>query len=90
MTHESPNTDPWRYRRRFLMIYTAFVIIIVSASVFSPSDVEVAKVTISAGLMSLAGVVGTYVFGAAWERKEMEAPKTRPYGNDDGWSSEGN
>ena len=75
MTHESPNTDPWRYRRRFLMMYSAFVMVIVIRSVFSEDmDPEVAKVVISSGLMSLGGVVSAYVFGAAWERKEMEKP----------------
>lgn len=83
MTGESPNNDPWKYRRRFMVAYTAFVMTIVFKSVFYPlgiemfgvqvfsGDAEVAKVTISAGLTSLGAVVGAYVFGAAWERHKM-------------------
>lgn len=72
MTHESPQTDPWRYRRRFLFAYTVFVMVLVGKSVFDPVDPEIAKVTISSGLTSLAGVVAAYVFGAAYERHKME------------------
>lgn len=75
--------DPWKYRRRFLFAYTAFVMIMVTKSVFLPTDVEignwtihgdaeVAKVVISTGFTTLGGVVAAYVFGAAWERKALK------------------
>jgi len=75
--------DPWKYRRRFLFAYTAFIMLMVTKAVFFPAgltiggliiagDPEVAKVVISTGFTTLGAVVAAYVFGAAWERKTIQ------------------
>lgn len=57
----------WKYRRRYLIAVTAFVMgLMLWATVMLPGA-EIAETIISNGYYVLASFTAIYVFGAAWE-----------------------
>ena len=64
-----PPKDNWKYRRRFLVAYTASVLLLIKWVVLNGHDTVVAQTLVSVGLTSLAGLNSAYIFGAAWENK---------------------
>lgn len=73
--------DPWKYRRRFLLAYTAFVLAMTGWIIFKESDTAVAETFISVSWPSLAALVGAYVIGATWEMRPAQTTQTvvQPY-----------
>lgn len=65
--------DPWKYRRRFLLAYTSFVLAMTGWIIFKESDTAVAETFISVSWPSLAALVGAYVIGATWEMRPAQA-----------------
>jgi hypothetical protein len=71
----------WKYRRRYLIVVTAFIMaLMVHAAVFIPA-LEVASVILTNGMWALVAFVGTYVFGAVWDHQNQRNSVTKEVKN---------
>lgn len=61
--------DPWRYRRRFMTLTWVFSAATIWLVIFRETDPAVAQTAITMAFGVLGSSLGTYVFGAAWEKK---------------------
>lgn len=57
----------WKYRRRYLIAVTAFVMGLMIWATMVITKEELAEVIVSNGYYVLASFTAIYVFGAAWE-----------------------
>lgn len=57
----------WKYRRRYLIAVTAFVMGLMLWAALGIPGAEIAETIISNGYYVLASFTAIYVFGAAWE-----------------------
>lgn len=66
MLKDSPRGS-WKNRRIYLLIVTAFCMFAIVACMFAPVPLGVATTVVPAAFFLLAAMVGSYVFGAAWD-----------------------
>jgi len=67
MTTATIDQQNWKYRRRYLVAVTAFVMGLMLWAAFGVPDKEIAETIITNGYYVLASFTAIYVFGAAWE-----------------------
>jgi hypothetical protein len=58
----------WIVRRRFMMVIIAFCMAVVTWTLLSGRDDKVAEAALTMSFTVIATTVGSYVFGAAWEK----------------------
>jgi hypothetical protein len=63
----------WRFRRRYLVVVTAFTMALMGFSVVYRADQVVSETVVSMGFVGLIGYVGSYVFGAVWDHNNIRA-----------------
>ena len=82
MAHTT-NSDPWRFRRRFMLAVCAFCMWIVTYIIVFDKTGGAAETAVSMGFMTLASSLAAYVFGAAWETvkapQQQYVPQYNPY-----------
>jgi hypothetical protein len=60
---------PWTVRRRLIIVVSAFCMLTVAYCLWHRLDSKVAEAAVTMAFTTLMGIVGSYVFGAAWEDK---------------------
>ena len=63
-----PHGD-WSFRKKFVTAITAFCMVIISYIIYENRTDEVAKETIESSFEVIGFILGTYVVGAVWEKK---------------------
>lgn len=65
------NTDAdkhnWKFRRRYLIAVTAFIMLLMAWAALGKSGESLGEVILTNGMWVLVGFTGTYVFGATWD-----------------------
>lgn len=65
----------WTNRRRWIFGTTAFCMLVVAYCLYTGSDARIYETALNASFMLLGSVGGSYIFGAAWEHKQIAASK---------------
>lgn len=74
---------PWKLRRRIINLTLLFCAGIVIWLVIDGRDTNLAAATVNAAFLLAGMVIGSYVFGAAWDdRNVMKATGLEAYGAD--------
>jgi len=58
---------PWTRRRRFMYLVSAFLMIVIGYALIRDLTSAVAEAAVTMSILGLLGIVGSYVFGAAWQ-----------------------
>lgn len=61
------NNYQWAKRRRFMYVVSAFLMIVVGYALIRDLESAVAEAAVTMSIIGLLGIVGSYVFGAAWQ-----------------------
>ena len=61
------NNYSWKRRRRYMCAVTAFTMGVIVWILWSGRDTRVAETAMTMSWLCLIGIVGAYVFGAAWQ-----------------------
>lgn len=67
--HDRPNegVGSWKMRRRFMWIISGFCMWTITYILLKNLDTRVAETAVMSSFLCLGGIVGSYVFGAAWQ-----------------------
>lgn len=57
----------WARRRKFMYIVTGFCMVSVAYVLFKDMQGSVAETTVTMSFLAIISIVGSYVFGAAWQ-----------------------
>lgn len=69
----------WRWRRFFLWAVNVFCGWVIGYSLVERLDTRVAETAVMFAFLTMAGSVGSYVFGAVWDdRNKMQLLGTQP------------
>lgn len=71
----NPAMSSWTVRRRFMFAVSAFCALAISYVLVARLDTTPADTAVTMGFFTLATIVGSYVFGAAWE--DISASKSK-------------
>lgn len=63
----NPQSSSWKIRRRFMFVVAAFCMLSVAYVLYRGLDTGPADTAVTMAFIVLLGIVGSYVFGAAWE-----------------------
>ncbi|HVL29546.1 MAG TPA: hypothetical protein VM326_02350 [Sphingomicrobium sp.] len=63
----NPHQSSWAVRRKFMFAVSAFCMAAISYCLLRNLDTKVAEAAVTFAFLTLGGIVGSYVFGAAWE-----------------------
>ncbi|MCK5600423.1 hypothetical protein KAR91_01035 [Candidatus Pacearchaeota archaeon] len=64
MTEEKPT---WKNRRRYMLAVSLFCAATITYVLATQLDTKPAETAVMFAFLTLAGIVGSYVFGAVWE-----------------------
>ena len=64
MTGEKPT---WKNRRRYMVAVSLFCAGVITYVLATKLDTKPAETAVMFAFLTLAGIVGSYVFGAVWE-----------------------
>lgn len=65
MTSETgPN---WERRRRFMYCVTLWIALAITWVLYKGLDTQPAEAMVTIGLITIGGIVGSYVFSATWQ-----------------------
>lgn len=67
----------WKIRRRFMFITCLFCAVVIAFILVADLDTEVAETALTMSFLTLMSVVGSYVFGAAWDDKNARESNVR-------------
>ena len=67
----------WAMRRRFLFSVTAFCALVIGYVLVTGKEGEVAEAAVTAAFLLIAGVTGSYVFGATWSDRVVLSERRR-------------
>lgn len=59
----------WKIRRRFMFSIAGFCVWVISYVLYSGLNTAAADTAITMSFLTLISIVGSYVFGAAWDDK---------------------
>lgn len=57
----------WTKRRRFMYLVAAFCALVIGYVLWNDMTSSVAETAVAFSFICLGGIVGSYVFGAAWQ-----------------------
>lgn len=57
----------WKMRRRFMWAVTLFCMYCITHVMWDGRDTRVNETIVMAAFLCMGGIVGSYVFGAAWQ-----------------------
>lgn len=69
----APRRPSWRYRRALVFAVSAFCAAVIAYLTARGQDTRLAESIASGAFLLLGTVVGSYVFGAAWDDKNVMA-----------------
>lgn len=69
----------WAIRRRFMFAVVGFCMLTVGYCLFRNLDTRVAEAAVTFAFITIAAIVGSYVFGAAWEDISKVRLEPQPY-----------
>ena len=64
---QDTNKPSWKNRRRFMFTVSAWIIAAISYVLYTKLNTSPAEAMVTMGLLALAGIIGSYVFGATWQ-----------------------
>lgn len=67
---QSPTKTSWKFRRRTMFAVLAFCKLIIALSLFTGRE-SVAEIAIVMSFGTIVMIVGSYVFGAVWDDKNI-------------------
>lgn len=68
-TLEWANDDPWKHRRRLMYGVTFFCMGVIGWVLYKDMTSAVAEAATMFAFVTMMSIVGSYVFGAAWDDK---------------------
>lgn len=71
MSSRNSNKSSWAVRRRFMFVAAGFCMLIIFFVLWTELDTAPAEAAVTMAFVTLGGIVGGYVFGAAWEDISM-------------------
>lgn len=60
------NSDPWKFRRRFMFAITAFCMAVIVLCIFYAKD-QLGEIIVGSSFATLTSIFGFYVGGAVWD-----------------------
>lgn len=72
----------WKMRRRFMWMITFFCMFCVTKVMYTGADTQVNQAIIMWSFLCMGGVMGSYVFGAAWQDIRTTQSMNRKKGDD--------
>jgi hypothetical protein len=67
MSEQTVEQLPWRVRRRFMVWVITFCMSVVSWVLYKEMTGPVAETAVTMSFLTIAGTIGSYVFGATWD-----------------------
>jgi hypothetical protein len=62
-----PHKEGWKHRRRFMWVVQAFCMYCIYYVMISGLDTRVNETIVMSAFLTMASILGSYVFGAAWQ-----------------------
>jgi len=85
----SPKDVPWTQRRRLMYVVAAFCMGTIIYVLASGNDTRAGDTAIMFSFVGLLGIVGSYVFAAAWQDISMARYGATSYGGYGGYGRNG-